>query len=129
MTGHDGRVTSVEVPPKDAPLEAIFVFASTSYFGYDRHGGVQGLQSLGAAAHLRWDSAGELPPSLNRSRAALFFEARAAHFGWEPDSEGERYVRELVEHVSTLSGGSVPADEEGFGMRLRRLANRLRGRA
>lgn len=117
-----------EVPNEDSPLIEIFKFASTTYSGYDRHGGVQGLQKLGNAAFDRWRATGALPESLDELRAALFFQARAAHFGSDPDADDERYVRSLTSELARVSGGSVKTDAAGLRMWLRRLSNRARGR-
>lgn len=121
-------VALVEVPPEDAPLESLFRFASSTYFGYDRHGGVEGLGHLANAIARAWTDGGRLPDDLLALRGALFFESRRwHHFGYEPDPAAEAYVRALVAMIRQLSGGSVRPDHEGPVMWLRRGINLLRG--
>ncbi|HEX7277281.1 MAG TPA: hypothetical protein VF244_07885 [Acidimicrobiales bacterium] len=120
-------MASVEVPLEDAPLESVLRFAANTYFGYERHGGVQGLSHLGNAVASAWTDDGRLPGDLPSLRAALFFESRRwHHLGHEADPAAEAYVRVLVAKIRQLSGGSVRADHEGPGMWLRRGINRLR---
>lgn len=45
---------ATRVPAVEAPLDVIFRFASTTYFGYDRHGGVEGLSRFANAAADQW---------------------------------------------------------------------------
>lgn len=118
----------VEVPPEDAPLKSIFRFASSTYFGYERHGGVEGLRHLANAVATAWTNGGRLPGDLATLRAALFLESRRwHHLGSEPDPAAEAYVRGLVARIHQVSGGSVRTDHEGPVMWLRRGINHLRG--
>ena len=120
-------MAKVPVPDAAAPLGTILEFASMTYFGYDRHGGVEPLEVLANRAAECWANGRQLPSGLNEARAALFFEARRwHHFGQEPDPLSERYLRALVRHISTLSHGAVLADREGPAMWLRRVINRIR---
>ena len=89
-------MAKVPVPDAGGPLDAILQFASTTYFGYDRHGGVEALGVLAGSAAKRWTDGRELPSQLNEARAALFFEARLwHHIGDEPDPSSEAYIRAL----------------------------------
>jgi hypothetical protein len=111
----------------DAPLESVFRFASSTYFGYDRHGGVQRLGALANATAAAWTKSGELPHDLAMLRAALFFEARRwHHLGDVPDLQAETYIRALLDRLGQLSGGYLRPDHAGPIMRLRRVVNRWR---
>ena len=121
----DVAVARVQVPPSEASIDAIFRFASSTFFGYDRHG-VQGLGVAANAAAEEWEAHRRLPTSVDGLRSALFFEARRwHHYGGAPDEESERYIRELTDHLRRATGGEVRADRNGSVMRLRRLWNRL----
>jgi hypothetical protein len=114
-------VPRIAVPADDAPLQEVMQFATTSYFGYDRHGGVEGLAAIANPALDAWRHFQRLPESESAVRASLFFESRRwHHFGSPPDDEGEAYVRALVSRLRDLSGGSVEADREGLIWRIRR---------
>jgi hypothetical protein len=113
------------VPGADEPLDVLFRFASMTYFGYDRHGGVEVLSRFATVVADRWELHGELPGSLAEARAALFYEARRwHHFGQAPDAMSEAYIRALVARVAELSGGTVPVDREGPTIWLKRARNR-----
>lgn len=115
------------VPDADEPLDVLFRFASMTYFGYDRHGGVEALSRFATAVADRWEQDGELARSLAEARAALFYEARRwHHFGQAPDAMSEAYIRALVARVAELSGGTVPMDREGPAIWLERAWNRWR---
>lgn len=121
-------VTRVQVPPQDASLEAIFHFATTTFFGYDRLG-VEGLGAAASATAEEWKVHGRLPATPDALRSALFFEARRwHHFGRPPDEESEQYIRGLAEQLRLSTGGEVRPDREGLLIWLRRLRNRLRRR-
>ena len=120
-------MAKVPVPDAEAPLRIILHFASTTYPGYDRHGGVEALGVLGNSAAECWADRRELPGELNEARAALFFEARRwHHLGDEPDALSESYIRALVGRILTLSGSAVFADREGPAMWLRRFMNHVK---
>lgn len=122
-------MAKVPVPDAAAPLGTILEFASMTYFGYDRHGGVEALGVLANRAAECWANGRELPRGLNEARAALFFEARRwHHLGLEPDPLSQEYLRALVRHVSALSHGAVLTDRDGPAMWLRRVINRMRSR-
>ena len=121
--------SSVAVPDADAPIDVLLHFATGTYFGYDRHGGAEGLAHLAKTAAHRWAQDRQAPDRLGPARAALFHEARRwHHFGTRPHSEAEDYIRALVARVAELSGGHVRRDRGGVGMWLRRAWNRLTAR-
>lgn len=96
-------------------------FATTSYFGYDRHGGVEGLAALANPAMQRWVDRGELPETVSTVRACLFFESRRWHHLGRPlDADAERYVRALAGRLRALTGGSVAVDRDGLHWLARR---------
>jgi hypothetical protein len=102
-------------------------FATTSYFGYDRRGGVDGLGALANSALEHWRQSRSLPDSVQLIRASLFFESRRwHHFGYPPDEEANAYVRALIAKLQVLSGGAVKADHESTMWRLRRRLRRTR---
>lgn len=116
----------VAVPSPDAPIDVLLQFGTGTYFGYDRHGGAEGLARLAGAAEHRWKQEGVLPERLRPARAALFFEARRwRHFGTRPHSESEEYMRALVARIAELSDGHVRQDRRGLRMWLRRAWRRL----
>ncbi len=122
---HAGWVTQVDVPADDAPMLEILRFATTSYFGYDRHGGVERLAAIANGTFGTWRAQQELPHSQAEVRAALFFESRRwHHLGQSPDSASETYIRALVTQLRVLSGGSVEADRDSFCWRVRRRLRR-----
>jgi hypothetical protein len=112
------------VPAADASLDTIFEFAMT-YFGYDRHGGVDDLAFWANFTADHWQRERQLPARAGEARAALFYEARRwHHFGDTPDAESEAYIRALLTQIAELSGGTVAVDREGPAMWLRRFRNR-----
>lgn len=117
----------VSVPASDATLPEVMRFASTTYFGYDRHGGVEGLGALANSSIEQWRQSRSLPSSVQLIRASLFFESqRWHHFGYPPDDEAEAYMRALVERLQLVSGGTVKADGESLVWRIRRRLRRPR---
>lgn len=120
-------VSAVRVPASDAPLSEVMQFATTTYFGYDRHGGVEGLGALANSSIELWRQSRSLPSSVQLIRASLFFESRRwHHYGYSPDDEAEAYMRALVEKLHVLSGGAVNADDESTVWRIRRRLHRPR---
>jgi hypothetical protein len=113
------------VPADDAPLQEVMQFATMSYFGYDRHGGVEGLAAVANPALDAWRELQQFPESENAVRASLFFESRRWHHsGYPPDDEAEAYMRALVSQLRTLAGDSVKADRDGLSWRIRRRSRR-----
>ena len=101
-------VAAVPLPADDADIHDIFRFATSTYAGYDLHGGVHGLAGLANPIATRWREAGILPADVDDVRAALFFEARRwHHFGYEPDDQAQRYVRALLSQLRSASAGVV----------------------
>jgi hypothetical protein len=101
-------MAAVPLPPDDADIDGIFRFATSTYAGYDIHGGVHGLASLANPIADRWRENGTLPGEVDEVRAALFFEARRwHHYGYQPDDEAERYVRALLGQLRVMSAGAV----------------------
>jgi len=120
-------VSVTSVPASDAPLSDVMRFATFTYFGYDRHGGVEGLGALANAAIEQWRQSRTLPGSVRRLRASLFFESRRwHHYGYPPDDEAEVYMRALVERLRVLSGGAVKSDCDSLVWRVRRRLQRSR---
>lgn len=118
---HPPLVPLVAVPDDDAPMLEVMQFASTSYYGYDRHGGVEGLAALANRSLDTWRVSKQLPESESAVRGSLFFESRRwHHFGDAPDDEAEEYMRALVVQLRSLSGGSVKADRDRLSWRIRR---------
>lgn len=102
------RIAAVPLPPDNADIHDIFRFATSTYAGYDLHGGVEGLAGLANPIVDGWREDGALPGEVDNIRAALFFEARRwHHYGYEPDDEAERYVRALLGQLRDLSAGVV----------------------
>lgn len=120
-------MSAVRVPASDAPLSEVMQFATTTYFGYDRHGGVEGLGALANSSIELWRQSRSLPSSVQLIRASLFFESRRwHHYGYSPDDEAEAYMRALVEKLHVLGGGAVNADDESTVWRIRRRLHRPR---
>jgi len=120
-------VSVVSVPASDAPLSDVMRFATSTYFGYDRHGGVEGLGALANAAIEQWRQSRALPGSVQHLRASLFSESRRwHHYGYPPDNEAEAYMRALIEKLRALSGGAVKTDRESTVWRIRRRLRRPR---
>ncbi len=120
-------MSAVRVPASDASLSDVMQFATFTYFGYDRHGGVEGLGALANSSLEQWRQTRSLPSSVQLIRASLFFESRRwHHYGYPPDEEAEAYMRALVEKLRDLSGGSVKADDESVVWRIRRRLHRPR---
>jgi len=74
-----GSLAVVCVPDSDAPLSEVIRFATATYFGYDRHGGVEGLAALANSAIEEWRHVRTLRRSVQLIRASLFFESRRWH--------------------------------------------------
>ena len=111
----------VAVPPVDAPMESIGVFASMTYYGYDRWGGQARLATFANAAFDHWRAAGSLPRSVRELRGALFYEARRwHHLGAAPDEESDRYMRALLGAIHQSTDGTVRADRPSILWWLRR---------
>lgn len=103
------------MPSPSATTEEIVRFATTSYFGYDRHGGVHGLGEVANRTLERWRRESKLPESEDQVRAALFFEARRWHHdGRSPDEHSEECLRALVGQLRVVSGGTVVPDRDGI---------------
>jgi hypothetical protein len=112
----------IDVPARDAPIRELWEFANT-YHAYQRRGGLPEAQRVGLQAWQRWEQDRALPASLDEARTALFFQARAQHFGGDTAAEGVQddtyeFVRALVQRINELSGGSVIADRHGAVFRL-----------
>ena len=119
------RVTAVPIP--DSPLDELLMWASSSYCGYVRHGGIEPLMRLGDDALLVWNHAQRLPTSLDGLRAALFFESRKwHHFPDRLDEDSERYLRALVAAIGEMSGGVVRDDRKSFVINTKAALQRYR---
>lgn len=124
---HADGVRQVAVPADDAPMLEVLQFASTSYFGYDRHGGVEQLAAMAKESFETWTVHRVLPGSLAGIRAALFFESRRWHFiGDSPDVESETYIRALVSQLRVLGGCTIKPDRDSPCWRIRRQLRRLK---
>lgn len=118
-------VPTERVPGPDASLADVMLFATTTYFGYDRHGGVNALGDIANSSLASWRESGGLPASESLIRGVLFFEARRwHHFGRLPDEEAEQYIRALVEKLRVVTGGKVKVDRESFVWTIRRRIHR-----
>jgi hypothetical protein len=119
------RVTAV--PTADSPLDELLMWASSTYCGYVRHGGIEPLVRFADDALLVWNHAQRLPPSLDGLRAALFFESRKwHHFPERLDADSERYFRALVAGIGEMSGGAVRDDRKSFVMNTKAALQRYR---
>jgi hypothetical protein len=120
-------VRSRRVPSADASPADLWQFASFSYYGYDRHGGVEKLMTWAAELRARWESTGEVPERLDHLRAALFSEARSAHWGSTTAAEWviDPYVEVLLKRIREISGDVVHQDHDGPSVLARRSINRL----
>ena len=98
-----------------------------SYYGYDRHGGSRRLISWATQARSTWDATGQVPERLDHLRAALFYEARCAHWASTPAAEWklDAYAEALLDAIRSLSGGVVEQDRDDLVMRTHRGINRL----
>jgi len=95
----------IRVPGPDASLNVILEFA-LSFDGYKF-----GFEPCGRLANhslQTWEETGQVPATLDDLRMSLFFEQRRwRHFGYPPDEETTRYLRQLVAAIEELSGGEV----------------------
>ena len=102
------REASAPVPADGLPVPVYFQFATSTYDGYRRHGGVDGLGAIANPAQAAWRSARALPTTVDGLQAALFFEARRwHHYGFSPDEDAEAYIRALIAELRRLTGGAV----------------------
>jgi hypothetical protein len=92
-------LTEHDIPSPAAEWRQIGKFALT-FNGYDSWGSFDKCAEIGnhwAKAHAERQA---LPDSLTDLRTCLFFEQRRwRHYGWEPDEQAMRYIRDLVEAI------------------------------
>ncbi len=87
---------AVELPAADADWSSIAKYAA-SFNAYDYWGSLERCAEVGNAARKAYESAGDLPRSLDSLRTALFFEQRRLqHFKREPDDAEMKYIRALL---------------------------------
>lgn len=98
----DDRLRAADVPPPDAPWDAITEFGHR-FHAYKVAGSLARVSQLTVETHDRWQRTGTLPDDRIRLRVALFHTVRAVGLDGTPDPDTERWARALVRHILTLT--------------------------